>query len=304
MKTFLLALSLAVPLSASARRSVVVLQSDDLPAYTDPIEAFRHSIDAPIQVFNLRGDEAVAARVSRELKRDPPPLIIAMGAKAAYTATQEFPDVPLVYAMVDQPLRYGIEGPMVTGVEMELDPSLVVSEFKLFVPEVTRLGILLSIDNLSPAIDSAIAMAEQAGFEVSVERIVSSRELRPAFSRLRTEIDALWLLPDSQMLTPSAFHYLRAEAARSRLPVLVNSPDLVRAGALMCVGPSHDRVGEQIAEITSQILAGSLPSEIPIQRPDQPQVVLNRDTQDALGLKLDPVLLNFVDEIVREPSRR
>jgi ABC-type uncharacterized transport system substrate-binding protein len=306
MKIPVCAIALLLPTAAAARSAVVILTSEDLPAYTEPIESFRNSIDAPVQVFNLRGDQEVASRVSRELERDPPRVIIAMGAKAAYTATQDLPDVPLVYAMVDQPKRYGIEGPMVTGVEMDLDPSLVVSEFKLFVPKVKRVGVLLSIDNLSPAVETAIVMAEQAGFEVQIERIASSRELRPAFGRLRKDknIDALWLLPDSQIVTPSAFHYLRAEASRSRLPILVYSADLVRAGALMCVGPNHERVGEQIAEITRQILAGSAPSEVAVQRPDQPRVVLNRDTQKALGLKLDPVLLNFVDEVVREPTRR
>jgi len=296
--------ALLLPVSAAARSAIVVLKSEDLSAYSEPIESFRNSVDASVQVFDLRGDEGVANRVARELGRDPPPLIVALGAKAAYTATQKLSEVPLIYAMVDQPLRYGIEGPLVTGVQMDLDPALVVSEFKLFVPDVKRVGILLSVDNLSPAIDTAIVMAEQAGFEVQVERIIGSRELRPAFGRLRPQIDAIWLLPDSQVITPSAFHYLRAEASRSRIPMLAYSPDLVRAGALMCVGPSHDRIGEQLAEMSRQILAGIPPAEVPVQRPDQPRVVLNRDAQEALGLKLDPVLLNFVDEVVRERSKR
>ena len=39
-------------------------------------------------------------------------------------------------------------------------------------------------------------------------------------------------------------------------------------------------------------------------QPEGFRVVLNRDTQQALQLKLDPMLMDFVDEVVSTPGKR
>ena len=52
------------------------------------------------------------------------------------------------------------------------------------------------------------------------------------------------------------------------------------------------------------VLAGTTAGAIEPLAPSATRVVLNRSTSEGLGMTLDPVLLDFVDEVVREPSRR
>jgi len=210
----------------------------------------------------------------------------------------------VVYAMVAEPARYGIEGERVTGVQMDVSPTMVLAQFRLFNPEVKRLGVLRSSTNTRFSVQQAIQTATQLGYEVVVGEVDSSRDVRRRFVDMRDDIDALWLLPDNLVISPINFHFLRYEALRARLPVLAYSRTLVEAGALMGLSPNPAQVGEQAAELTQAILSGASPHELAPRLPSQPMVVLNRDVQEALALELDPVLLDFVDLLIRQPSRR
>lgn len=297
-------LALILALAPASAQQVVALASEELPAYQQPIPAFEEALDLPVEVIQLDGDKKRALRVASRLSQERPDLIFALGAKAAWTAVNHVPGVPVVHVAVLDPDRYGIQGAFVTGVGMELPAELVISQFQLFAPQVQRLGLIVSQGNAGPDIEAAIEAARRAGYEVVVRRVRASNDVRKGFSRLRRQVDGLWLLPDPVVVTPDNFRTLRDEALRSRLPLLVYSEHLVRAGAFMTVAPDWEAVGRQAADLAGRILAGTTAAEVRPVQPDTPRVVLNGDTSDALGLDIDEVLLDFVDEVHRTSADR
>ena len=46
------------------------------------------------------------------------------------------------------------------------------------------------------------------------------------------------------------------------------------------------------------MLDGTPPSQLPEAHPTEVRVVLNRETMEAIDLEVDPLLLDFVDEVV------
>jgi ABC-type uncharacterized transport system substrate-binding protein len=206
--------------------------------------------------------------------------------------------------MVHHPERYGLTGTFVTGVTMQVPPDLALAQIRLFAPNIQHIGLLVSSSNANPAIGEAIQAGRDAGLTVTARRVSGEKDTRRAFLALARDVDAVWLLPDAQVVTPATFQFITAESMRARLPVLAWSEPLVQAGALLCVAPDTRRVGEQAAELAKAILDGATAGSLPPVAPDTPRVVLNRDTLDSVGLKLDPGVLDFVDEVVREPTRR
>jgi putative ABC transport system substrate-binding protein len=119
------------------------------------------------------------------------------------------------------------------------------------------------------------------------------------------DVDAIWLLNDPVVVTPDVFRFLRTETQRRKIPMLAENETLVRAGALMCIAPDREMIGQQAGEIAARILdKGDLPGVIEPPPPGAIRVVLNRDTLDAVGLKVDDVMLDFADEVVREDAGR
>lgn len=290
---------------ASARSDIAVLVSDTLTAYDAPLERFGTILGRPVTVYDLQGNRARADAVVHQLLADPPPLIYALGAKAAYVAVNDLPNIPMVYAMVMEPSRYGIGGTQVTGVAMDVPPDAVLSQFRLFAPEVERIGVLLAPNNKGASTTAALEAGRRLGFEMKVVRVTNERDLRSAFVHLADDVDALWLLPDSVVVTPDSFRYLRTETLRRKLPMLAGTESLVRAGALMCVAPDREMIGQQAGELALRILnGGELPGVIEPVPPGSIRVVLNRDTLDAVGLRVDEVMLDFADEVVHEAAGR
>jgi putative tryptophan/tyrosine transport system substrate-binding protein len=289
---------------AQAREAVAVLVSDELDRYAAPLQAFQDTLDQPAQVFKLRGDKETALKIAADLTADPPPMVFALGAKAAWIAVHHGPNVPIVHAMVFAPERYDIKGAFVTGVKADAPPDLVLAQLGLFAPDVSHLGIIIGAGNTSEHVGSSIQAAKDAGMKVTARRVGSARDVRRAFAHMRNEVDALWVLPDRDVIDPTSFHLLRREAERARMPVLAWSPMLVEAGALICVAPDPVRVGEQAAETAARILQGTTAGTIDLVEPDATRVVLNRDTMETIGLVIDDELMDFVDEVVRRPAAR
>lgn len=301
MNALLLSLALASLAQASG---VVALSSDRLPAYEAPIAAFEQALGEPVQVIQLDGDRRKAMGVAEDLRQDRPSLVFALGAKAAWLAATELKGVPIVHVAVLDPSRYGIEGAFVTGVGMEMPPEMVLSQFQLFAPDVQTIGIIVWQGNKNPHIDEAIEAARRAGYELVVRRVSRTKDVRRGYTSLRKQIDALWILPDPVVVTPQNFRTLRDESLRARIPLLVYSEQLVHAGAFMCVAPNWDGVGRQAADLARRILDGTTAASVRPVSPDTPRILINADSGESLGLDVDEVLLDFVDEVVRAPADR
>ena len=230
--------------------------------------------------------------------------MVALGTKAAYAAYNGLGGSPVLYGMVREPSRYGLTGDRIAGVTHRVSVEDQLAHLRLFAPGVRSIGMLLGHDHSVEEIQAASKVAEESGFELHPVRVESGRDVRASFQRLRRKVDALWLLPDRVVVTPENFRYLRDETRRLGLPLLVYSEALGRAGGLMCVAPSLEDVGETLAEMTQSILQGGEIAKMPDRVPERLRVVPNRDTLDAIGLEVDPLMLDFADEVYSEGGRR
>ncbi len=282
----------------------MVVSSSGLESYQVVADHVVREVGVPVQVHAFEDRRRSVESVVEKLRKAPPELVVALGAKAAYAVHEGLPDVPVVHAMVVDPARYGLSGPGFVGVEHRVSVEDQFAHLRLFAPDVHSVGMLLWEGNHSEAARDAQRVAKDADYALKVLRVQDGRDVRGAFQRLRRDIDALWLIPDRKVITPENFRYLRDETRRLGIPLLVYSENLVRAGALMCVAPSLEAVGAQLAEISKEIMAGAEVSTMADRVPGRVRVVLNRDTLDAIGLEIDPLMLDFVDEVFSEVAGR
>jgi len=291
------------PRVASAIDSVVVLKSDDLSAYEAPIQAFQEGIGRPVTVLDIQGQKAVAREVVTRLRFDPPPLVFALGAKAAWMVHEQMPRVPLVYGMIQNPRRYGLAGEAVAGVAHEIPYDILMSQIQLFLPDVRKVGVILT--NQSPTAQALRQAAEAAGLELDISSVQTSRDVRGACVRLSKRVDAVLVVNDPEVLTPENFRFIREQTRRRGIPVLATSEILARAGALLSVVPDYRETGVQAAALARQILdEDERPENLPLALPQGARVLLNRGVMRSLDLDIDPLLLDFTDEVIEDEIGR
>lgn len=289
-------LAVLLTVLALAGPRVVLIQSDDLAPYEEPVPGFLDELGEPVRVVNLYGRRAVAEDLTNRLRRERPEVVVALGAKAAWAAHEQLPGVPLVIASVLDPGRYGLDDPAVCGVSARVDPTVHLSQFVGFFPDVTRIGVLVGTDG------AAAAAVQQAAVSVGLEPVrvpvSDAHDVRRVFARGGPEVDALWLPADRELITAEAFRTLVAESRRRGVLLVVESENMVRAGGGFAAVPQPEGTGRQAARLTRRILDGEDPSGLGLQAPEVVLVAMNLDTLRRSGHDLDELLLDFVDLVV------
>ena len=284
--------------NAFAAPRVAVVSSGDFAAYSEPIPAFLEALGEPAHVVVIRGRQGDAEELVRRLSLEEPEVVFCLGAKAAWIVKRELPDTPMVFAAVSDVERYGIAGPTTTGVRNYVAPVTYLSQFLGFFPEAKTIGIVRGPGVSDTRIAELMGAATELGVTLTTLDVPSARDVRRRFVELAPTVDAVWLQPDREILTRESFRLLTEEARRLRVPVMVDSYNMVRAGGLFAVVPDSDGLGKSAADMVRAILSGADPTTMAVADPSRLSVVLNMRTVESAEIPFDTLLLDFVDVVI------
>ena len=284
---------------AEAREAAVILVSDQLPEYEQTAKAFADSYPGLTQIIQIEGSKAKSIRIANDLRNDPPPIIFAIGTKAAYTSIQKLDYIPCIYAMVHDPIKYGIYGDKVTGIMNHPSVDVTLAQVRLFIPKAKKIGIFISDASNVEVPTDASEVAQEMSYSIEFIRVNTNEDIRKEMRNIHDRVDALWLMPDSTLITPDNFHTITMMANRHRLPVITNSERLAQAGALFSVIPDLNGIGQQAAELAVEIVKSETDFGGITFTPEIPNVIFNPQTQRTIGLELDPFAEGFIDSWTR-----
>jgi putative ABC transport system substrate-binding protein len=153
--------------------------------------------------------------------------------------------------------------------------------------DATDAGALKSLPEAARALDLAVHLLE----------VRAVTELEAAFATaVREGMHGLYV---SQ--TPTFFtHHLEiaAMALRARLSAIDGFREFAIAGGLLSYFTSLPDIYRRAAAVVDKILKGSIPADLPIERPTRFELVINLKTARALGLEIPPMLLARADEVI------
>jgi len=264
--------------------------------------------DIALLLRNAGGDVAAAEAAARALERDEKvEVIVALGTTTARAARRATAEVPIVFAIGDDPVAAGL-------VDSIAKPGGRLSGFHFLTVDLTakRLEILREIvpklrrivtfyDPRTPGAVTSLAGAREAAgkldIEVAAQQVTSVEGIRDRLHTLAaTEADAFFFVTDFLVTVHTP---LVIEAANAlRLPTMATNVTLVRMGALAGYGPDWREYGRSSARYVARILAGSSPRDLPVEAINRPALAINLNTAKAIGLEIPPLLLTRADEVI------
>ena len=87
-------------------------------------------------------------------------------------------------------------------------------------------------------------------------------------------------------------------ALAKQLPLICLFPEFTKLGGFMAYGPNMDDEFRRCGGYVGRILHGAKPSDLPIQRPERFDLVINLKTAAALGLNIPTQLQQPADEVI------
>jgi len=88
-------------------------------------------------------------------------------------------------------------------------------------------------------------------------------------------------------------------AVTRHLPAVSMFVEFAEAGGLMVYGPSLREAFRRCGGYVAKILQGARPADLPVERPEKFNLVINLKTAKALSLTIPPSLLQRADEVIQ-----
>jgi putative ABC transport system substrate-binding protein len=169
-------------------------------------------------------------------------------------------------------------------------------------PNLTRLGVLFNPDNRLWH-DTAIALnaaTEQLGLVLIWVESRGAVDIGRTLSRYTNgTVDGLLLIDDSTLAGDADVRARVIEFAREQhLPSASSYTTYARDGGLLSLGTDIGSISRRGAEYVHRIIQGARPSELPVQRPTNFELVINLKTAHALSLTIPPSMLARADEVI------
>jgi ABC-type uncharacterized transport system substrate-binding protein len=222
---------------------------------------------------------------------------------AARNATASIPIVAL--DLESDPIAAGYikslarPGGNVTGIFLDL-PELSgkqVGLLKEIVPRLSHIAIF-GIPGLNAA---QFAAAETAVQAVGLQAEIMAVRVADDFDRVveaaaTRHVQAGILL--SSPLVFGASKQIGELALAKRLPLISLFAQFPKAGGLIAYGPNISELFRRCGVYVGKVLQGAKPSDLPIQRPERFDLVINLKTATALGVDMPTQLQQLADEVI------
>jgi putative ABC transport system substrate-binding protein len=308
----------AWPLAARTQQSAMpvvgFLSSSSPRPYAPMVAAFRQGLkevgyvegqNVAIEFGWAEGNYERLPGLAADLVRLKVDIIITQGTPAAFAAKQATTTIPIVMAIVGDPVDSGIVGsysrpggnitgssfffPEINAKRLELMKSLV--------PGLKRAGVLMNPDNL--AMTSVLrAMDEVAkAMDVKLSHVEVRRldELDSAFAQAKSQIEAHTVIDEGLFIANAK--RIAELAIRNRLPG-AGFREYCEAGGLAAYGVNFPHIWRRAAVFVDKILKGTKPADLPIEQATRFEFIINLRTAKSFGLDVPPTLLARADEVI------
>jgi ABC-type uncharacterized transport system substrate-binding protein len=234
-------------------------------------------------------------------------LIVADGPEAPLKAVRAASNaVPIVVVAVNyDPIARGYAasftrpGGNVTGVFFR-SPEIAGKQLELLkeiAPGANRASVLWAAE-VQDEFDAVQATAKGLGLEIDGLKLGDPPyDLEAVFRKLAENGPRMLLVLSPPYFVPHR-REIAALALRYRLPAMFRFRVWAEVGGLMSFGVDSEAMRRRAAGYVAKMLNGAKPADLPIERADKFELVINAKTADLLGLVVPPSLRARADEVI------
>jgi len=259
--------------------------------FLEVIYASEFKDNLKIETKSAQGDMSIAQSIAKSFVDNKKDLILAIAtptAQAAYNATKE---IPILITAVTDPKSAGLIGSNISGTSDSSPIDKQLELLKKLLPNSKKIGIVynMSEQNSEIQVINLKEIAKNYGLEVEVIGISNVNEMAQALDVILPKIDVLYTPADN--LVASSMPIIVEKSTRAKIAIIGAEGAHVEAGALATEGISYYNLGKQTGEMALEILRGKKPSDLEITTLSETELIINKESANKLGIKIDSELL-------------
>ena len=298
------------------RIGVLLVGSKERLATTRVLKAFQQGlqehgyVEGKNLIIEWRGAEGKLDRLpalAAELVVLKVDLIVAAETNVARALKETGTSIPVVFVQSADPVREGLTkslarpGGNMTGLTNFSDEA-IVKQLELLtelVPRLSRLAIIHNPGDFFSVAQLEALRAASAKLKLNfrVYEVGNEKQLESAFRAIEQDRpEALHAFFN----TVTYIHLKRIAqfALELRLPAICGFDEFVNAGGLISYWISIADSYRRSAVYVDRILKGIKPADLPVERPNKLELVINLKTAKAIGLKIPKSVLLRAERVV------
>lgn len=198
---------------------------------------------------------------------------------------------PVVFTPVLDPVKVGLVASWessennLTGVSGLVSSEQKLARFKELYPRLQKLVIVYEGENPNAAIELEYVLKAASRMRLGVQAVeVTGVEEIQALAKKKFYGGTGFFVPVSPLVEQNIFLLIQ-QAREQKIPLMAPNEGAVKQGALLALVAGHYDLGVEAGRMAAEILQGKDPSDIPIGRPEQPDLIINLTA--AMNLKLE-----------------
>ncbi len=246
--------------------------------------------------------------LAAELIRMKVDVIVARGGRATRAAQKATKTIPIVMAMVADPVRSGMvaslarPGGNVTGLTTIM-PELTGKQLKLLreiVPKLSRVAFLGSrgSDVKGLFVKEAQDAGRVLGIQFQLLR-VNPDEFKGAFSAMVRERAGALAVQPFFVGGLGQGRRIADFAVKNRLPAISTQMKFVHNGGLISYGSDVLDLTRRAAYFVDKILKGARPADLPVEQPRKFELTVNLKTAKMIGITIPPEVLFRATKVIK-----
>jgi putative ABC transport system substrate-binding protein len=270
---------------------VLVVQNYRAKPYTEALKGFKYICKAKtteLVMSELNGED-----VLEEIRRRNPDLILAIGMDALIKV-RKIKEKPIVYLMVLYPEAILDDEKNITGINMVIPPERQLTLLRKVLPRVKKVGLIYDPKNTGRLVVRASHAAARMGIGLTALKANGPEGFPELLRRMKGDVGAYWMLPDSTIITPECLEYLILFSIQNRIPILTFSEKYLKMGALMSVEINPFRLGKQAGEMAGKILSGIAVKELPRTDAADANIEINYIIAEKMGINVKRGAVNNI----------
>ncbi len=184
--------------------------------------------------------------------------VIAVGTEAAREVVRTLPEtgIKIFHLMALNPSAFIPESLRPCGISLNIPEHRQLKFISVSMPSLKRIGLLFDPKVNKQFFEEALAASKELKMEVVPIMAVSKTNLPEALADGWDKIDALWLIPDSTLISERVIEFVIKEAALRGKPVIGYNRFFYDNGAAAAFVFDYRDLGRQMADLAKKVIAG------------------------------------------------
>lgn len=263
---------------------VVIIVSDNLPAFTKIARLLATKLGKRSRVYNLEGDISRSKKILDKIKTFNKKQVVSIGLLASQVAST-LKDTPVIFCQVFNYEDLKLVKPLMKGVSINPDHTILFRVWKKLNPGIKHVAVVTG-RNKELLIGRAITIAMKYGIKLTHKVVKTDLSLIYAVKHLPADVEGIWLLPDNRVLSIRALKEIMNYSVKHGKEVAVFRAELLKLGGLFSV---QGKIEDVVKQTLIRLKKSNVQKEIPgadVQMLKAAKISINSKMAKLMGLNI------------------